>query len=162
MLFWFHRSLPIPMKTRLKNSLGLCALVMAVWALLGGSTMYWGLRLMPGPAGVPGPALPALTPVADPPAAGHALGRMLGASPSLTSPLAGTAGRFVLLGVVAGPSGHGAALISVDGKPARTFRPGAPVGDGLVLQSVLARQATLGTAPGGPAAITLDMAALKD
>jgi general secretion pathway protein C len=153
------------MKTRLKNSLGLCALVMAVWALLGGSTMYWGLRLTSGPAGVPGPALPAppaLTPVADTPAAGHALDRMLGASPSPTSPLAGTTGRFVLLGVVAGPSGQGAALISVDGKPARTFRPGAPVGDGLVLQSVLARQAALGPAPGGPAAITLDMAALKD
>jgi general secretion pathway protein C len=146
------------MNTSLKTSLGLCAAVMAVWALLGGSAMYWALRLASGPEPV---AMAAAAPVPVAPATGYALGSALGASPAASPPVSSTpagASRFLLLGVVAGPSGHGAALISVDGKPARPFRPGAVVADGLVLQSVLARRATLGTAQGAPASITLEMA----
>jgi len=147
------------MNTRLKTSLGLCVLIMAVWALLGGSTVYWGLRLAAGPEAVTSPRdARAPAPADSERAAGPALARALGASPSAASPPAGAANRFVLLGVVAGPSGRGAALISVDGKPARPFRPGEVVEGGMVLQSVLARRATLGTTPGAPPAVTLDMA----
>jgi general secretion pathway protein C len=63
------------------------------------------------------------------------------------------ASRFQLVGVIAGGPTQGAALIAVDGKPAKPFRVGAPVAEGLVLQSVQGRRVTLGA--GGDAAATL-------
>ena len=47
------------------------------------------------------------------------------------------ANRFTLIGVLSGrSSGGGAALIAVDGKPAKPFRVGAAVDEGLVLQAL--------------------------
>ena len=51
----------------------------------------------------------------------------------------------------------GAALIAVDGKPAKPFRVGAAVDEGLVLQALGPRQAQLGRDADGPATLTLDM-----
>ena len=65
------------------------------------------------------------------------------------------ASRFQLVGVIAGGPTQGAALIAVDGKPAKPFRVGAPVAEGLVLQSVQGRRVALG--PGGDAAATLTL-----
>ena len=66
--------------------------------------------------------------------------------------------RFALIGVLSGRnSGGGAALIAVDGKPAKPFRVGAAVDEGLVLQALGPRQAQLGRDAGGPATLTLDM-----
>ena len=65
---------------------------------------------------------------------------------------------FTLIGVLSGrSSGGGAALIAVDGKPAKPFRVGAAVDEGLVLQALGPRQAQLGASMGGPATVTLDM-----
>ena len=47
--------------------------------------------------------------------------------------------------------------IAVDGKPAKPFRVGAAVDEGLVLQALGPRQAQLGASMGGPATVTLDM-----
>lgn len=88
--------------------------------------------------------------------------RLLGAKTATTVMQASLASRFVLRGVVAGSPQGGAALISVDGKPAQTIRVGTTVSDNLVLQSVTGRQAVLGTALGAPALATLDMPALKN
>jgi general secretion pathway protein C len=52
--------------------------------------------------------------------------------------------RLVLVGVVASGE-QGAALIAVDGKPAKPFAVGAKVGDDFVLLSVQARKAVLGS-----------------
>ena len=52
-----------------------------------------------------------------------------------------------------------AALIAVDGQPAKPFRVGAVVDEGLVLQSLHPRQARLGASVDGPATLTLDMPA---
>ena len=52
--------------------------------------------------------------------------------------------RFELLGVVASASGQGSALIAVDGQPARAFKVGQTVADGVVLQSLGPKQAQLG------------------
>ena len=52
---------------------------------------------------------------------------------------------------------RGAALIAVDGKPAKPFRVGAAVDEGLVLQALGPRQAQLGRDADGPATLTLDM-----
>ena len=73
------------------------------------------------------------------------------------APSAGLASRFAMVGVVADQRSAGAALISVDGKPAKPFRVGAAVDEGLVLQALGPRQAQLGGQMGGPATLTLDM-----
>ena len=85
------------------------------------------------------------------PAAGAAAAR---------APAAALTSRFALSGVLAGrSSGGGAALIAVDGQPAKPFRVGAVVEGGLVLQSLHRRQARLGASVDGPATLTLDMPA---
>ena len=129
---------------------------LALSALAGASVVYWGLRLS-APAMGPAPAASAPEPVtADP----QALARLLGAQAEGAAPAA--ASRFVLLGLLAGTtSGDGAALIAVDGKPARHYRVGAAVEPGLVLQSLSRREARLGTALDGAATLTLEIARLK-
>ena len=130
---------------------------LALWAAAGASVIFWGLRLS-GPGGVV--AVPALAPT---PVAldAQGLARVLGAVPSAAAPaapVATLASRFALIGVLSGrSSGGGAALIAVDGKPAKTFRLGATVVEGLVLQALGPRRAQLGADIAGPATLTLDM-----
>lgn len=66
-----------------------------------------------------------------------------------------SAHQWNLLGVVAGESGQGSALIAVDGQPAKAFLPGQNVAPGWVLHSVGNRLARL--APGLNAAPTLTL-----
>jgi len=129
----------------------------AVWLLAAGCAVFWGLKLPAVSTGAPvapvaaGPAVPA-----DP----AAVARLLGATPAAAGagPVAAPAQstRFALVGVSARSKG-GAALIATDGKPAKPYRVGAVVEEGLVLQSVAPRRATLGPTSGGPAAFTLEM-----
>ena len=133
---------------------------LALWAVAGASVVFWGLRLSAPSAAALVPAA-APTPVAPD---AQALARLLGAAPAApgaapVAPVASLASRFALLGVLSGrSSGGGAALIAVDGKPAKPFRIGAAVDEGLVLQALGPRQAQLGGQVDGPAAVTLDMA----
>jgi general secretion pathway protein C len=136
---------------------GLRLATLALWALAGASVVYWGLRLSARPVpGVPAGAPPA---VAVPDA--QALARLLGAgpqAPAAAAPALSPASRFALVGVLAGrQSGGGAALIAIDGKPAKPYRVGAQVEEGLVLQSVGAREARLGASAKGPHTLTLEM-----
>nr|WP_236748495.1 type II secretion system protein N [Acidovorax carolinensis] len=94
----------------------------------------------------------------------QAMARLLGVpaadAAAARAPVASLASRFALIGVLAGrSSGGGAALIAVDGKPAKPFRVGTAVDEGLVLQSLDPRQARLGASVDGPATLTLDMPA---
>ncbi|MDP3619221.1 MAG: type II secretion system protein N [Ramlibacter sp.] len=127
----------------------------AVWALVAASAVYWGLKLSAPPAPVPAaPVLRTASP-ADP----VSVARLLGSSPVLASaaPVASIASRFALLGVVASPGSQGAALIAIDGKPARPFRIGATVDDGLVLKFVDKRKAELAARMDGPVLVTLEL-----
>jgi general secretion pathway protein C len=65
--------------------------------------------------------------------------------------------RFQLLGVVAGASGQGSALIALDGQPPRAFRVGQTVTDGVVLQSLGPKQAQLGVSALGAALFSLSL-----
>lgn len=128
----------------------------ALWALAAGSAMVWGLKLggSQRPIAVPPPPLRQVAAV-DP----VALARLLGSSPAATAaaPMPTLASRFHLIGVAAGAqSGGGAAVISVDGKPGRPYRVGATLEEGVVLQSVHARQAVL-AAPNGSPLATLEL-----
>ena len=131
----------------------------AVWALALASVAYWGLKATSAPGG-PVAAVQADTrPAADP----AVVARLLGARAAQTAVAVApnVAGRFTLAGVLADKRQGGAALIAVDGKPARTYRVGAVVEDNLVLQSVAPRRAVLASSVNGPAAFTLELPSLK-
>lgn len=132
-----------------------------VWALAGGTTLFWGLRLGASPLPVPPQAQ-----VADAAAVPRGdLTRLFGADappPAAdATPEPAADARFTLLGVVnpRAPQAarEGLALIAVDGKPPRAYRVGAVVDGPHVLQAVSARGATLGPRDGAPV-ISLSLA----
>ena len=144
------------MQTRSHQPWGVRLGTLAIWALAAASAAYWGLRLTARPPGMPAPtAAPA--PVA---ADMQAMARLLGAVTAQTPQAAAApvSSRFALVGVLAGQQGgSGAALIAVDGKPAKPYRVGATVDAGLVLQSLSPRQARLGAGQDSAATVTLEM-----
>ena len=62
--------------------------------------------------------------------------------------------------MVADDLGRGAALIAIDGKPARPYRAGASLGDGHVLQAVEGRSARIVADSAPTAPIVLELPAL--
>ena len=131
--------------------------------LLGASVAFWTLH-WPSSATVPSAAIDLpLTAQAMPGANASAVASLLGGGNPVTSanevrPVA-TISRFKLIGVVARSSGQGSAIIAVDGLPPKSFKVGAPVADGLVLQAVGPRRATLTSGPDGAVAQTLEIPA---
>jgi len=128
--------------------------------MVAASAGYWGLRLSAG--GFEVPAAISVAPSAqahvDPAHVARALGgaelvQQVAAVPTLAS-------RFVLVGVLAGASSRGAALISVDGRPAKPYRVGVEVDPGLFLQSVQRRQASLSSTLTGPTTLSLELPSL--
>jgi general secretion pathway protein C len=137
-----------------------CAFV--IWALVAGTVVFWGLRLL-----VRAPEAPAhAVPVGAAVAAKGDLARLLGAAPVATAAAEAApeaSSRFRLLGVMAPKagaraeaSGQGVALIAVDGKPARAFAVGAQLDTDLVLQAVSLRTASIGP-PEGAASVRLEI-----
>ncbi|CAN5683355.1 hypothetical protein BH11PSE7_BH11PSE7_23340 [soil metagenome] len=127
-----------------------------VWGLAAASVAYWGLKL----GGAPGAPMAAVVSSAlAAPVDSLKVAKLLGATdaPLAAAPLANASSRFSLVGVVAGVSRTGTALIVVDGKPARPYHVGAAVDTGYVLQSVGPRVAVLGPSLEAPAALTLEM-----
>lgn len=123
----------------------IAALLLSAAAAL--SAAYWGLhwRVSPAPqlAATPGD-------LADQPVDSAAVAKALGASGDAgrelgsPAPRASDASRFVLQGVVGSPgAGTGAALIAVDGKPAKPVRVGATLTDDWTLRQVQDRRAVL-------------------
>jgi general secretion pathway protein C len=128
-------------------------------ALLGASLLSAGYWLQAGikawrPPAVALSAAPIAKPV--PAVSVIELARVLGAPPeALNGVAAGLAQRFRLAGVIASASGQGAALLSMDGQPARTFLVGAEIASGLWLQSVGPGEAMLAGSLQGPVMSTL-------
>ncbi|MDB5874061.1 MAG: hypothetical protein JWQ07_3503 [Ramlibacter sp.] len=132
----------------------------ALWALVAASAVYWGLKFTSRGAGssVSAPAA-RFAPPPDP----AVVARLLGASSAAAAvaPVASLSSRFVLVGVVASRSHNGAALIAVDGRPAKPFRVGTAVDEGLLLQSVESRRATLAASAGGQPVVTLELPSVR-
>lgn len=124
------------------------------WALAAASAVYWGMKWFAPP---PRPVAAAVSAAVGVQADAQAVARFLGAVQAAAPVAASVASRFSLLGVVADASHSGAALIAVDGKPAKPFRVGSRVDESLILQSVGARSAVLAASPEAPAAVTLEM-----
>ena len=127
-----------------------------VWAGVAMSGWYWtqvGLAAG-GPVLIDAPS-PVTTPEVSSPVE---LARLLGASaPVAAGPGPGPADRFVLSGVIASVRGQGAALISVDGKPARPFALGSELAPGYVLVSVAQREARLAEGLFAPVRVVLSL-----
>lgn len=129
-------------------------LAFVIWAAVAASAVFWLLRLWTS-----SPTAPSYTvPVATTAPTRSDLTAVLGAPPAATPAAVpvepALASRFKLLGVAApreGGDSTGLALIAVDGKPARGFKVGTVIDGDLVLQSVHARGAALGTKGAAPA-----------
>ena len=129
-----------------------------VAALAAASATFWGLKLsapttLVQTVAVAAPGLEASD--------AQAWVRLLGGQQADASPTPEavdvSSGRFKLMGVVAGLSRHGYALIATDGKAAKPYRVGASVEDGLVLKSVSPRSAELARTLEAPAGLTLEL-----
>lgn len=129
-----------------------------LWALAAASAVYWGLRASgPGPA-VFVPETVALASAGDALARQTAIARFLGAAKSVAASSSAVliSSRFSLIGVVTQGRG-GAALLAVDGKPARPYRVGSRIDEGTVLQSVGPRHVVLAASADGTALQRLEM-----
>lgn len=129
-----------------------------VWGVVAFSAVTWGLRwsatgTAPSNATTAVQALPEVDV--------SAAARSLGAVPVQAAAAPTLASRFQLQGVMAGGPNAGAALIAVDGKPAKPYRVGAVVVDGMVLQSAQARRISLGASMDGPQTLVLELPAKK-
>jgi general secretion pathway protein C len=122
-------------------------LAAGLWLLAGLSASYWGLRWWGSPALVPVPQLAPERVGIEQEAVARALGEPSG-SPAAPAEAAAPS-RHQLLGVVRDAQGRGAALIASDGQPARPYRVGAALPDGLVLRELGPREALLGPDAGG-------------
>jgi len=127
-------------------------------ALAAASATVWVLKLsaqaVPVQTIAPAPALA----LSDPQAMARSLGGGSNAASALGASIAAPLShRFKLMGVVSQPAHKGYALISVDGKPAKPFRVGALLEEGLMLQSVSPRSATLAPSREASASATLEL-----
>lgn len=130
------------------------ALSWLVWAAVAFSAVAWGLRWSAGGTGLDSAAsVSHVQAEID----SMAVARSLGGAPLAAPATPSAASRFQLVGVVAGGPLQGAALLAVDGKPAKPYRVGAVVAQGWVLQSVQAKRVSLGAGVEGPTALTLDL-----
>ena len=137
-----------------------------LWALVAGSATFWvlqseGAGAATGTAAAPGQAPLGVAARADhppvnlAPQVAMALGAKNPIAPTAASALAASQARLQLMGVLAVGSKNGAALIAVDGKPAKPYRVGAAIEEGLEVTSVAARSASIGS--NGTAAFTLEL-----
>jgi general secretion pathway protein C len=127
-----------------------------LWLAVGLSAGYWVLLAWGRTPMVPVAASPADAGALDTALVARALGAAA-ATPADEAAPSAAASRYALLGVIAGRSSRGAALISVDEQPARPYPVGATVPGGLVLQSVGRGIARLGPSPSGPATVELKL-----
>jgi len=144
------------MVTNMQSRWAVAGTTFLLWALVAGSAVFWGLRMSARSAAAPMAAVTRPPPAADPVAVARLLGATSTASAAPAAPA--LASRLVLVGVVAGATSHqGVALIAVDGKPAKPFRVGATIDEGVVLQSVQGRRAALAQGTAGPVVLTLEL-----
>ena len=126
-----------------------------VWAVVAYSAVVFGLQWgggVPVDAVVAGSEQKQVSPDVD----SLSVSKALGVAP-VQSASASLASRFVLVGVMDGGPFQGVALISVDGKPAKPYRLGQTVSDGLVVVGTGPKKAELGPQLGSSPALVLDL-----
>jgi general secretion pathway protein C len=141
----------------------LSAMGLAALAAYGVVSWFLQIQSLSAPA--------SLAPVAQTSSASAAVAIDTGrVAQALGAPLAADAGsgteavaayQWTLLGVVAGASGKGSALLSVDGQAPKAYLPGQTVAPGWVLHSVGHRLARLAPAGQDSASVTLELPKLS-
>jgi len=132
---------------------GLAAASLAFWSLKNWSTVTPPTAL----AVVSAPVSPV-----TPQAVARALGGAVAPAASGAQAPPPAISRYSLVGVVAGRTGAGAALISTDGQEAKPVRIGGLVSEGMVLQSVTGRRAVLASSGTSAASLTLELPPLDN
>lgn len=146
------------MQTNRNSIWGIRLATFVLSALAAASAAYWGLKTWGVSASArSGMVAIASAPPLDPQALAAALGGGAAALRPQDSAVPAASSRYVLLGVVADRASGGAALIAVDGNPAKPVRVGAPVDGRLLLQSVEGRRAVLSTMMDGPPEMALEL-----
>lgn len=133
-----------------------------VAAVAAASTAYWSLK---GWGVSRPPTTPTMALAQAPSVPSQAVARALGgglAPLAVSKQEAPVASRYALVGVIAGLSRTGAALISVDGQEARPVRVGNAVDGKLMLLSVSGRRAVLSSGADAAEKITLDLPPLSN
>lgn len=136
-------------------------LTLSLAAAAAASVVFWVLQ-WPGKAPAP------LATVADTPAAvidSNQIARLLGAGSAADAGAQNNAAEqtdIELLGVIApgkpnAPDNAGSALLAVSEAPARPYRVGDEVADGLVLQTIKSRSVVLGRPGQSQGLVTLDL-----
>lgn len=126
-----------------------------VWAVVAYSAVVFGLQWggrEPADAVVAGSEQKQVSPDVD----SLSVSKALGVAP-VQSASASLASRFVLVGVMDGGPSQGVALISVDGKPAKPYRLGQTVSDGLVVVGTGPKKAELGPQMGVASSLVLEL-----
>ena len=126
-----------------------------VWAVVAYSAVVFGLQWgggEPADAVVAGSEQKQFSPDVD----SLSVSKALGVAP-VQSASASLASRFVLVGVMDGGPSQGVALISVDGKPAKPYRLGQTVSDGLVVVGTGPKKAELGPQMGVASSLVLEL-----
>jgi general secretion pathway protein C len=126
-----------------------------VWAVVAYSAVVFGLQWgagAPVDAVVAGSEQKQVSPDVD----SLSVSKALGVAP-VQSASASLASRFVLVGVMDGGPSQGVALISVDGKPAKPYRLGQTVSDGLVVVGTGPKKAELGPQMGVAPSLVLEL-----
>lgn len=133
-----------------------------LWAGAAALAVFWGLKLS-APRQVSAVPQAGNAPAVQADAA--AMGRVFGVQDGAVAAPTIAPTRWRLMGVMAGKnSGGGAAIIALDDKPAKVYRVGSPVVDGLVLQTLQSdapRAVTLGASVDGPASVTIELPPVK-
>jgi len=116
---------------------------LAVWLLAVASAVYWVLKFVPSPSAPANAAvvggLTTMQPDSSALARGLGGGLVAVTAAAQNAPVVSTidAARFVLTGIVTGQGKQqNLALIAMDGKPARPYKVGAELTEGVVLVSV--------------------------
>jgi general secretion pathway protein C len=134
---------------------------LVLWLLAAASVVFWALKFVQGAATPANAAVIPTNSLASIDSAALARGLGGGAVANLAAPAAASsisAARFVLSGIVTGNAAReNLALIAVDGKPAKPYRIGAMVADGIVLKSLENRQAALSMGADAPTGLTLEL-----
>lgn len=131
-------------------------LTFALWLAVGASAVAWIMPgMMPRADQTSGRLLPGGVAHAVPAADWSPLLTSGAPAAPAAAAVASDASRFRLVGVAAPvrPSGHGVAILSLDGQPPRAFKTGDPVDDARVVLEVSAHTVKIGPRGGAPSLV---------
>lgn len=114
------------------------ALTAGLWAGAAAGVFYWGVQLTAPPQTLALQAVAAAE--SRGPSTTHVANALGQTAPVQATPVST---QFKLLGVMASASGHGSALIAMDGLPPQAYRVGQKVHEDWTLLSLTSRQAKL-------------------